>query len=131
MEERHGPVDPERRRRIEALFHTAREWPAPERRRRLDSACGDDADLRVEIEGLLAQDDRSGLLLDRGASIALDPPSRSTFPTLTPGTHLGRYEILSLIGAGGMGEVYKARDTRLERIVALKVSSKEFSERFE
>jgi len=41
--------------------------------------------------------------------------------TLQPGTMLGPHEILGLIGAGGMGEVYKARDTRLERIVAIKV----------
>jgi tetratricopeptide (TPR) repeat protein/tRNA A-37 threonylcarbamoyl transferase component Bud32 len=50
--------------------------------------------------------------------------------SLSSGTRLGSYEIVSAIGAGGMGEVYKARDTRLDRIVALKLSRDEYSERF-
>ena len=50
---------------------------------------------------------------------------------LSAGTHLGPYEILVLIGAGGMGEVYKATDTRLRREVAVKVSAERFSDRFE
>jgi serine/threonine protein kinase len=50
---------------------------------------------------------------------------------LSAGTRLGPYEILAPIGAGGMGEVYRGRDTRLDRIVAIKVSSEQFSERFE
>ena len=50
---------------------------------------------------------------------------------LAPGTRLGPYEILAPIGAGGMGEAYKARDTRLDRLVGIKVSKDQFSERFE
>src|SRR5277367_5961589 len=51
--------------------------------------------------------------------------------SLSMGTKLGPYEILAPIGAGGMGEVYRARDARLDRIVAIKVSRTKFSERFE
>jgi serine/threonine protein kinase len=50
---------------------------------------------------------------------------------LSAGHRLGPYEILAPIGAGGMGEVYKARDTRLDRTVAIKISASEFSERFQ
>jgi eukaryotic-like serine/threonine-protein kinase len=51
--------------------------------------------------------------------------------TLEPGARVGPYEILTRIGAGGMGDVFRARDTRLDRIVAIKTSKIEFSERFE
>jgi eukaryotic-like serine/threonine-protein kinase len=51
--------------------------------------------------------------------------------SLNAGTKLGPYEILALIGTGGMGEVYKARDTRLDHFVAIKVSKANFTHRFE
>jgi len=51
--------------------------------------------------------------------------------SLANGSRLGPYEIIAPIGAGGMGEVYKARDTRLDRIVAIKVGSPQFVSRFE
>src|SRR6201997_4899007 len=51
--------------------------------------------------------------------------------SMAAGTRLGPYEIIAQVGAGGMGEVYKARDTRLDRTVAIKVSAAQFSERFE
>ena len=50
---------------------------------------------------------------------------------LSVGTHLGPYEIVALIGAGGMGEVYRARDPRMGREVAIKLSAERFSDRFE
>src|SRR6202162_4782568 len=49
---------------------------------------------------------------------------------ILPGRRLGPYEILASIGKGGMGEVYRARDTRLDRVVAIKISHEEFTERF-
>jgi len=111
-------MNPDRWRRIEALVEASATRDGTERAAFLAEACGGDADLRREVESLLAEQPNSKGFLATGA---WRPPA------LAPGTKLGPHEILGLAGSGGMGEVYKARDTRLDRIVALKVLPPEVS----
>ena len=101
----------DRGRDVESLCLSALARGIEERAAFLDGACSGDAGLRLEVEALLA---RAGGFLET-------PAGRVASMPLTPGTRLGPYEVQSAIGAGGMGEVYKARDTRLDRTVAIKV----------
>ena len=87
--------------------------------------------MRRGVEALLAQGTSGEKLLDfpaweRAGTSQLVPPAAQ----ITPGEQLGPYRIEARIGAGGMGEVYRARDTRLNRLVALKLSAAQFTERF-
>ena len=116
-------MTPDRLQQIEDLYHSVREASAE---RRVALLTGADPDLRREVESLLARQN-DDLMLDRTASFTEDP----TVTLLNAGVLLGPYQVESKLGEGGMGEVFRAVDTRLGRPVAIKLVHERFNARFE
>ena len=102
------------------MFAGARALPASDRQAYLFAACAGNEVLRQEVESLLASDERAHSFLESPA-VAWGDGISSSSQLMIEGRRLGTYQVQALIGAGGMGEVYRARDTKLQRDVAVKV----------
>jgi serine/threonine protein kinase len=105
--------------RVEELYHAALERAPSERSAFLRAACAGNDPLRQEVESLLAEGSSEDFLGTSALEVAGREMAQSREALI--GRRIGPYQIVSLLGSGGMGEVYRARDTKLERDVAIKV----------
>ena len=118
-------MNPERWVHVKAIVQEALERAPDARAAFVAEACRDDSGLRGEVESLLAAHERAGTFLDAplspAAAARIVSELAASAHKLHPGDRLGPYEVVDALGAGGMGEVYRARDTKLNRDVAIKV----------
>jgi hypothetical protein len=118
-------VRPDQWARVKEVFEGAWALPADARPAYLATTCEGDETLRQEVELLLDSHERAKSFLETPAAHVFDDPAVTRH---LAGQRIGPYQLSERIGVGGMGEVYKARDTRLDRTVAIKVLPSEVSQ---
>jgi serine/threonine protein kinase len=117
-------LTPERWNKVERLYHAALDRNSEKRSEYLAEACGDDSDLLREVLSLLAQDSVGPTLLRK----PVEDVASVLDSVIASGTQWGPYRIEVLLGKGGMGAVYRATDTRLNRLVAVKFLSDDLAD---
>jgi eukaryotic-like serine/threonine-protein kinase len=112
-------------RQVESVFHAALDLPVADRSAYIRQACNGDEALLADVSSLLSSAESSNGFMDQSALVAGFDVIRKTSQTSLVGKSIGSYSIIAPLGRGGMGEVYLAEDTRLNRKVALKFLSPE------
>src|SRR6058998_603936 len=120
-------MTPEHWQRIKPLLESALEREPSERSAFLDEACSGDESLRKEVESYIISHEQAGGFIEEPAYGVMAEMLADSHTGSLVGHSLGPYLIIATLGGGGMGEVYRARDTRLGREVAVKVLPSAFS----
>ncbi len=120
-------MDSDKLKKVEEIYHAVLEIPPAERESFLAESCGEDVELRREVESLLSFNKSSDEILNSPPEVLAAEMFKEKEETDIIGKKIKHYEIKQLLGKGGMGEVYLAEDTKLRRKVALKLLSPEFS----